>query len=196
MSDDTRKQTRVDILVRFFQNNKLTASLILLGILIIALAKVTESGDSILRRLGVVKTYNIDQATNRGKFSSTLLENAWNRMFWMRVYTERIKRNATLEEQKQAWQKYIDATEKWSSNIMNYYLGLEEYYPNSGKREILEGTIQPQFIRVGQMIAALKYAVDSSSREVLISKSDSIQSMVNDLNPDFYFLIDQPINKK
>ena len=196
MKDKSQNETRVDILIRFFQNNRLTSFLILLGIIIIAFAKVTESGDTILRNLGVVKSYNVDQSTDRGKFSTTLIENAWNRMFWMRAYTERVRLNASTEEQKQAWQKYIDATERWSSNIMNYYLGLEEYYPKSGKREILEKTIQPQFIKAGAMIVKLKYAVDTLPQDIKISKIDSIQNIVGNVNPDFYFLIDQPIDKK
>ena len=145
--------------------------------------------------MGVVKTYDIDQATNRGKFSSELIENAWNRMFWMRVYTERIRMDTSIEEQTQAWQKYIDASEKWSSNIMNYYLGLEDYYPNTDKRKILEYRLQPKFIKTAQMIARLKYSIDVASRESQISKVDSIQNIVNDLNYEFYFLIDQPFNK-
>jgi hypothetical protein len=193
---DKATETRVDVLIRFFQNNKLTASLILFGILIIALAKVTESGDSILRKLGIVKSYNIDQATNRGKFSSILLENAWNRMFWMRVYTERIRLNASTEDQKVAYEKYINATEKWSSNIMNYYLGLEEYYPNTDKRKILEGTIQPKFREAAKMIQILKYSNDMLLMDKKIMKVDSIQSIVDDVNMDFYFLIDQPVNNK
>jgi len=196
MAHKTNTETRVDVLIRFFQNNKLTASIIFLGIFIIAFAKVTESGNSVLRTFGIVKSYNIDQATNRGKFSAALLENAWNRMFWMRVYTERIKLNSNSEEQKIAYQKYIDATEKWSSNIMNYYLGLEEYYPKTDKRIILEGTIQPKFREAAKMIQALKYSADTLQLESKIFKVDSIQNIVDNINTDFYFLIDQQIGKK
>lgn len=196
MADKTIKETRVDILIRFFQNNKLTAILILLGIIIMAVAQVAQSGDSILRTFGLRKSYDVNVATNRGKFSNTLLENAWNRMFWIRAYTERVRLNTSPDEQKQAYQKYIDATEKWSSNIMNYYLGLEEYYPNTNKRELLEGTIQPQFIKAGQMIANLKYGIDTMSKESIIANVDAIQNLINSLNPDFYFLIDQPAAKK
>jgi hypothetical protein len=183
--------TKVDILIRFFKNNKFTSVLIFVCLIIIGLRQVTESGDSILRTLGFAKKYNVDQATNRGKFSSSLLENAWNRMFWMRAYTERIRLNASKEELNNAYQKYIDASEKWSSNIMNYYLGLEEYYPNSEKRNILQDKIQPNFISVGKLISDLKYSLDTMPRERIINRIDSIQQQVNDINVDFYFLIDQ-----
>ena len=196
MTDKATKETRVDTLIKFFQNNKFTSTLILFGIIIIGFGKVADSSDSILRKIGIIKSYNVNQSTNRGRFSSALLENAWNRMFWMRAYTERIRLNATPDEKKLAWQKYIDASEKWSSNIMNYYLGLDEYYPNSGKRIILENTIQPKFIKVAHMITALKYSLDTLPKDIAISKIDSIQSLVNDVNPDFYFLIDQPIDNK
>ncbi|MCF6404816.1 hypothetical protein L3C95_18095 [Chitinophaga filiformis] len=196
MVDKPTKETRVDIIIRFFQNNKLTASMISLGIIIITTAQVIQSGDSILRTFGLRKYYDVNVATNRGRFSNILLENAWNRMFWMRSYTERVRLNAPSDEQRQAYQKYIDATEKWSSNIMNYYLGLEEYYPNTNKRELLESTIQPQFIRAGQMITGLKYGIDTMSKENIIAKVDTIQNLVNSLNPDFYFLIDQPVRRR
>ncbi|WP_149242838.1 hypothetical protein [Dyadobacter sp. 32] len=196
MVDKSQNETRVDILLGIFQNNKLTAILILVGIVVITFAKVTESGDSILRTFGIIKSYNVDQATDRGKFSSQLIENAWNRMFWMRVYTERIRLNANSDDQNVAYQKYIDATEKWSSNIMNYYLGLEQYYPKTDKRNLLEGTIQPEFIEAAKMIQTLKLSADTLKFEIKIIKVDSIQYIVDNINRDFYLLIDQSVDMK
>ena len=74
---------------------------------------------------------------------------------------------------------------------MNYYLGLDEYYPNSGKRNILQGTIQPKFIQIGNMIRSLKFRPDTLSSESIIQRVDSIQEIVSDVNADFYFLIDE-----
>lgn len=192
MGDKPQKETRVDVLLQFFHDNKFTAALIVTGLIVIGVAEVVESGDSVLRKIGLVKSYDVNQATNRGKFSSTLLENGWNRMFWMRAYTERIKLNASAEEQQDAYEKYIEASEKWSSNIMNYYLGLEEYYPSSNKRQILEGTIQLKFIEAAEVIRSLKFASDTLSARDKIIKIDLVQSIVSDINNDFYFLIDRP----
>ena len=203
MKDKNYKATRVDILLRFFQNNKFTSSLILLGILIIALAKVTESGDNILRKLGIVKSYDIDKATIRGKFSSDLLENINNRLFWVDSYTGRVRLRAATQEQDQAWQKYIEANEKWNSNLINYYLGLDEYYPNSGKRGTLEGIIQEDLRSIHSSLIDLRYnsgdlnyskiltQKDSIDWSRILLKLDSINAKINDIRPKIYSFIDK-----
>ena len=185
---------RVDKFILFFQNNKLSASIIVIGLFLIGFNTVTESGENTLRRLGLIKTFNTSTETSRGQFSSLLLENAWNRMFWMRVYTERVRLKAEIIEQQTAYQKYIDASETWSSRLMNYYLGLDEYYSGSNKRKILQEIIQPKFIQIGNLIRELKYRSDTISESMVIVKVDSIQNLVDDVNVDFYYLIDQKQN--
>lgn len=187
-------ETKTDKILKWVKNNIIIAIAIVFCITILATEKVISAVDTIARVTGLRKSYDVTENTERGRFSSALLENAWNRMFWMRVYTERVRVGAPKEEQLRAWQKYIDATEKWSSNIMNYLLGLEQYYPGSDKRSFLEDTIQPKLIEIGQMIRALKYPVDSISHNIVGPKIDSIQGKVDDVNNDFYSLIDQPNN--
>lgn len=189
------KDTKTDRAMRLLKNNKMVATLIVVVTIIIGFDKLSGSIDNILRTLGIKRTYVVDQDSDRGKFSSNLLENAWNRMFWMRVYAERVKVGATKEEQLAAWQKYVDATEKWSSNIMNYYLGLEQYYPNSGKRDLLEDTIQPQFINIATEIRQLRFNKVPILDSEALKKIDTIQWNIDSVNNDFYFLIDQPMKK-
>ena len=195
-SQNSIKETKTDRLLKLLKNSKTIAIFIIVSSVIIGFDKFSISIDSILRTWGVKKTYVVNQDSDRGKFSSNLLENAWNRMFWMKTYTERIRLRATKEEQIEAWQKYIDATEKWSSNIMNYYLGLEQYYPDSQKRDLLEDTIQPKLIAIGVRIRQLRFPIDSLTKDEIVKKIDTIQLKVDSVNNDFYFLIDQPLKKQ
>jgi hypothetical protein len=192
-----KKETRVDALVRFFQNNKFTSVFILMGIIIIALSKVTESGDNILRTLGIIKTYSVNQESGRGKFSSQLCENSWNRMFWMRNVMFSIQRSKNKQEIGYAWQKYVDATEKYNSNLMNYYLGLDEYYPKTNKRQILEDTINPKFSQAALLLNELKCRYDTlqvGNKNLIIKKA---LNLIDEVNADFYILMDQaPLVKK
>ena len=193
-------ETRVDSELRYFKNNRFIAGLILIGLVIMGLSKVVESGDSILRILGIEKSYSVDMSTDRGKFSASLAENAWSRMFWMRAYIKRARINATQQEQNMAWQKNMEATEKWSSNIMNYYLGLEEYYPKTKKRIDLEDTIQPKFDRAGRMVSEIKFTLDTADRTRFIPQLDSMciraNNLIDTINTDLYSLVDYSIKKK
>ncbi len=196
MANINNDTNRVDSIVKFFKNNKFSATIIVFGLFLIGFNQVADSGESILRRLGFIKTFNISTETGRGQFSAQLLENAWNRMFWMRAYSERVRLKADKTEQLIAYQKYIDATETWSSRIMNYYLGLDEYYSDSNKRQILERTIQPKFKQIGTLIRDLKFRSDTISDLSVTIKVDSIQKFVDNVNVDFYFLIDEKYKRK
>lgn len=193
MTTEKSKESRVDSIIGIFQNNKYSSTLILIGIIIISFSKVVDSGDSIARKLGLIKTYNVDASTNRGQFSSQLVKNGWNRMYWIRSYTERIRLKAKEEDLEKAWDKYMDATEVWSSNIMNYYLGLEEYYPDNSKRVQLQYDIQPLFIKVHKIMVTLRYKSDSLSNEEIVNNINSAQKIVDDINPKFCLLVDQPL---
>lgn len=150
--------------------------------------KISEAGENVLRRFRWIDTFDVSNG-KRGSFSAGLLENAWNRMFWMRVYSERVKLKASDSDKNLAWDKYITSSETWSSGIMNYYLGLEEYYPDSNKRAVLQETIQPKFLNIARKLAFLKYNeqhVSDSTRTALVKE---IQTLVDNVNEDFYFLI-------
>lgn len=192
----TTKPTRVEKTIALIKNNKIYATLIVVGLIIISFSKVTESFDTTLRIIGLRKSFNINESSERGQFSAQLVENAWNRMFWIRVYSERVRLKAPQDEQIEAWKKYIDASEIWSSRIMNYYMGLDLYYANSGKREILEAQIQPKFIDIGIKMRELKYKFTFLDSTKIVNKVDSIQNLVDNINTDFYTLIDQKETNK
>jgi hypothetical protein len=192
MPTSKKDPTQVDALIRFFQNNTISAVLIFLCLVLIGFSKVTESGNQILRTFGVVKEYDVNQATERGKFSAQLIENIWNRMFWMRNYAERVRRKSPLEEQEKSWQKLTDATEKWSSCLMNYYIGLDEYYPDGKKRQILEEKIQHMISSSAKLCVNLKYDLPKLDSVVIDMRTAQIQLSVDSLNYALYSFVDQP----
>ena len=193
MAKEENTPTRIETIINNLKNDKWISYIILAGLIIISLGKVTESAETILRSAGIIKSYDVNQATNRGKFSSAFLENGFNRIFWMESYVGRIKRNAPAIDQEQAWQKYFESNEKWNSNLMNYYLGLQEYYPKSGKMEKVQQRIQPKFIRAHNIMLVLRYGRDTVSANKLTLYEDSILNITKDVRPDFYFIMDTGI---
>ncbi|MGQ7856595.1 hypothetical protein ACUN24_20350 [Pedobacter sp. WC2501] len=191
MTPPIKKRNQVDILIGFLQNNKFTGAIIFLGIILIAFAKVTESGDQLMRTFGLIKTYEVGQESPRGRFSAALIENAWNRIFWMRNYTRKVELGATKDEQAKSWDKLIQATEGWSSNLMNYYIGLDEYYPDGVKRKLLENVIQPKFEESTSMIVDIKYNMDSLNQAELGERITKVKNSVDLLNSELYHLVDQ-----
>ncbi|OUJ69950.1 hypothetical protein [Hymenobacter crusticola] len=196
MGTDKEEKTKVDDILQFFRNTKVTAVLIVVGLFLVGFNQVTEALENSLRRLGIIKTFNTSVETNRGQFSAKFVENAWNRMFWMRAYTEWVKIKIPESEQLMAYNKYITASEIWSSQLMNYYLWFDEYYPGSGKRELLQETIQPKLVGIGRAIRRLRFNSSSISDSLIIARVDSIQNLVNDVNNDFYLIVDQKQSAK
>ncbi len=191
MPNNQKEGTRVDILLAFFQNNKFTSVIIVMCLALIGLTKVTEAGDQLLRKCGIIKTYEVDQITERGRFSWEFTETAWNRLFWMRNYTERIRRNAPEEDKAISWQKLMQATEKWSTELMNYYIGLDTYYPKSDKRYILENKIQPSISTAMALIVNLKYDLKKLDSAGVQNRVKQIQDSIENVNISLYNLIDQ-----
>jgi hypothetical protein len=196
MSGTEKEGTRVDFLLRFFQNNKISAVVIVLCLALIGLSKVVDSSNQLLRWCGIVETYDVNQVTARGRFSWELTETAWNRLFWMRNYTERIRRNAPTEDQAVSWQKLMQATEKWSTELMNYYIGLDTYYPESRKREILENQIQPSINAVMTNIVNLRYALPKLDSMAVETKVKEIKDSIEIVNIKLYDFVDQPLHKR
>jgi len=195
MTNSKKEGTRVDFLLAFFQNNKFTSVIIVLCLALIGLGKVTESGDQLLRSLGWNKPYDVNQVTERGRFSWELIETAWNRLFWMRNYTERIRRKAPAADTELSWQKLMLASEKWNTEVMNYYIGLDTFYPDSHKRDTLENHIQPSINSTMKLIVELRYSLKSDSVD-LKNKIKEIQDSIEVVNNRLYHLVDQSLPKK
>jgi hypothetical protein len=182
----------VDVLLNFFKNNVFTSVIIVVGLLLVSFAQVTESSNQLLRTFGLIHTYDVGQESARGRFSSALVETAWNRLFWMRNYAEKVKRRAPIQEQDKSWDKFMSATEKWSSNIMNYYIGLDEYYKDGKKRRNLEYTIQPMINRATALMVNLRYSVAALDSIAIIKDVAKIHKTVDSINYKLYSFVDQP----
>lgn len=195
--DGSESKTKVDLLLAILQNNRFSALIIVFCIIFIGFSKVIESGNQIMRSLGIIQTYDVNQASERGRFSWELTEIAWNRLFWMRSYYQCVRLHATATEQAEAWQKLMDGTEKWSSNLVNYYIGLDTYYPGSHKRDTLENRIQPIFASVADDLLKLKYDLPKLDSIAVEKRLNTIGFEIDALNNKLYRFVDQtPSNKK
>lgn len=186
-----KKATRVDLLITFFKNNPFTAIIIVFCLALIGFSNATESGEKLLRSFGIIKKYDVNLATERGRFSWDLIESAWNRMFWMRNYTERVRKRASADDQAKSWQKLMDATEKWSTELMNYYIGLDTYYQDSHKRDTLEVRIVPSINSAMQQIVDLRYTLSSLDSLEVENRVKKIQDSISEINIALYRFVDQ-----
>ena len=85
-----------------------------------------------------------------------------------------------------AWHRYAEAEEQWNADYMNNLLGLDEYYPHTGKRGELEGTIQRQFKDMSPLLRDIRYGAetdDATRKKELMA----LDSMIQNLYGDLYF---------
>jgi len=191
---NNKNDDRVDKLIKILRNGWLTAPIVVVGIFLISFGKVTDAVDHSLRELGLIHSYDVNLDTERGRFSSELIRNAWNRLFWTRTYNDRHLHNAPTEEQDKAWNKYIDALETWNSNLMNYYIGLDKYYKGSNKRDTLK-VIQQKLRLVAALMDTLRNNYPHFNALRLDSVSFRINRCIDDtINPVLYKMVDQPEN--
>ena len=189
------KTTKLDSFIRWFKNHRIFSYVLLICISLITLNEFTDASDKLLRRVGIIKTLDVTSNNAKSELSQNIIRTAWNRMFWTRNYTEKIKRGASAIELKESWDKYMLATEKWSSEIMIYYISLDKFYPNTDKRAILENRVQPKFGKIASKMASLKYSlVDTTKNHSDLA--NEIQNMNNELNFDLYFFIYEIESKK
>jgi hypothetical protein len=102
------------------------------------------------------------QDAEKGEFSRSLAETAWNRIFWARAYTARLKMGAADSEVNEAWKAYIAASEVWSTRIMVYIVTTERFYGTKKSLE-LEGSVQTTLKQMGASLIELRYAESPSS---------------------------------
>ena len=183
-----KKETKLDNLLRWFKNHKIFSYVLLICIGLIAVNEFTDASDKLLRRVGIIKTLDVTSNSIKSELSQNIIRTAWNRMFWTRNYTEKVKRGAPAIEIEKSWDKYMIAIEKWSSEIMIYYISLDKFYPNTEKRRILESRVQPKFEAIASKMANLKYSLSDSTVNHSILANE-IQDMNNELNVDLYFFI-------
>ena len=110
------------------------------------------------------------QNAEKGEFSRSLTESAWNRLFWARAYTARLERGAVDSEVNAAGKAYISASEIWSTRIMVYIVTTDRFY-GSKKSSELEGEVQTVLLKMAAALVELRYAESPSPilLEVLIT---------------------------
>jgi hypothetical protein len=96
------------------------------------------------------------QDTTRGTLSRQLMQDGWNRLFWMRRYVSSVEYELPVDSQNQNWQKYLNSLERWNTNLMVNIVMLRQYYDNSRARRF-EDDIQNQFLFVHDCITKVRF---------------------------------------
>jgi hypothetical protein len=167
-----KSDTRADITLNFLRNNWFSSIIIVLSTTLVGFSKVADAVDDITHYFHWGDHYDVDESTERGRFSAELLQTAEYRLFWMQAYCSSVKEMATAADQTIAWNKYQDANGKWNANLVSYFLGLDKYYPKTKKREMLEDSIQPKFHDTNELMEKIHYVAKQNA-----SKTDSVYSI-------------------
>jgi hypothetical protein len=96
------------------------------------------------------------QDTTRGTFSRQLMQDAWNRLFWMRRYASSVENQLPLQSQDSAWQKYVESLERWNTNLMVNIVMLRQYYDDQRARRF-EDVIQVEFLSAHDCITKIRF---------------------------------------
>jgi hypothetical protein len=204
MEEDSKPDTMIDKLVKVLYNNRFSVAIILIGVTIVALSKVTDAYRTIVDDLGLQKEYTLDQETERGKMSLQLIQKAENMLFWMNSYTGRIRHQAPKMEIESSWKKYHEALEVWNTNLPYFLIQLKDHYPRTSKSEYLETVIQPKFANTHKLLINLRYHSGSvffdSMRNIhshsirwnsIEQKLDTINGRLTSLQRELYVIFDR-----
>lgn len=168
------------------RDNRYVAAFVLIAAIVGGLAKFSDDVDKLLVKVGFRSdALSLTQPGGRDELSREITREAWRRFFWARAYLTRVKSNAAIAEQDDAWHKYIDATAEWSSNIMIFILGVDRYYGYEKSAE-LENKLQNDFNAINDALRAVRYKKPNVSPNELESNLAFAYSAVDNANVDFY----------
>lgn len=150
--------TRVDRFVAWAKSNSFISSVLIGGLCLSGVAFGVEK----MRVIASLwqsepNALALSLGLEKGEFSRQLTERAWRRLFRARLFIARVNRNAGVDWVDEAWRRYVDATEEWSSHLMIDLQLLSTYYPDTEKRYELEGPIQNSWSQLEEALIALRY---------------------------------------
>ncbi len=87
-----KDNTNDDITLNFLRINWFSSLMILIGTTLIGFSKVADAVDDITHYFHWGDHYDVDESTERGKFSTDLLQTAEYRLFWMEAYCSSVKK--------------------------------------------------------------------------------------------------------
>ena len=97
----------------------------------------------------------VAEQTAKSDFSDRLTRMAWRRLYWARIFGQRIVDEAPLNEINDAWVRSIEATADWNAEVMIFIVGLQQHYTLK-KSRYFEFTILPAFERLDTALRAIR----------------------------------------
>lgn len=143
-------------------------------------------GGAITYGVGEAIKSSYQEASSKGAFSLQITRTAWKRLFWTRAVLQRVRLKAPREAVEVAWERYITASEGWNTDLMGNLQLLDRYYPGSGKRQILQGEIQPRFGKINDELVQIVYSVYSGGPEPSPGQLDRLKAQIDDVNRRLY----------
>jgi hypothetical protein len=162
------------------------------------LALAVENGGKIWDRFSTPQAFVLAENTAKASFSEQLVQRAWRRLFWARLFTSGVAHKVTIEDINDAWKHYIDADADWNANVMLSIVGLETHYDMNRSRN-LEFGILPAFASLDKILAELRRSETvehiRDGKEVTASEMEVVNRLVTCsesatwlLNEQFYML--------
>ena len=93
--------------------------------------------------------------SEKSEFSNNFAQQAWRRLFWADIFSDRVKNGASIKDIDDAWTAYMTANADWNANLMIWIVGLERYYDVKRSGQI-EADIQPRFLALSEDLGKLR----------------------------------------
>jgi hypothetical protein len=140
--------------------------------------------------LGALITYGIGEQIRssfqtrhaKGNFSLRVVQLAFNRLFWTRLYVERTRVHLPKEDLDYAWSKYIESLEAWNTDLMSNLQLFDRYYPGENKRDTFEREIHSQFRKFHDALLSLRYPGTPPGNEELDAKVKELSRQIDEFN--------------
>lgn len=165
----------------WFGSNKIVAPVILLCAFFIWFDNVTGALENTLRRFNIIESFTMSKDTRAGDFSCKFFEDARYRLFWIKEYTEAFQNKNSTKEQESAFDKYINASANWSSQLNYYKYSVNDFYGSSEVAAILKDSIPSKFQKMDMLLKKLKYRTDTVSNSGSIKTINTLRGNVDSI---------------